>query len=384
MSDEIRPFRIDVPQADIDDLKRRLTGVRLVQELPPDETSRAAVGIPVPPGWEYGVPLSWVRPLVERWRDDFDWREQEARLNRFPQFTTDIDGQTIHFVHVRSPEPDATPLMLTHGWPNTFTEYLDLVGPLTDPRSYGGDPADAFHVVIPSYPGFAFSGPTTQAGWTPERMARAFAELMRRLGSDRYGVHGNDGGAIVSPYVGRVDPDRVIGVHVNQIFSFPTGAPGELDALTEDELTGIRFGQKFLEHAIHDHAQKGQPQTLGHALADSPYGQLAWIGQLLAGSVEPDEILTIASIYWFTNTAASSARFYYEDAHQPDTASAPTSVPLGLASFGFDFRAPRRLAERDHANIVQWNEYDHGGHWAAHEAPETLTADIRGFFRTLR
>ncbi|WP_067721978.1 epoxide hydrolase family protein [Nocardia yamanashiensis] len=377
---KITPFRIDIPQDELDDLNHRLARTRLVSELPVAEVAgKVNVGIPVRPGWEYGVPLSYVRPLLEYWRDGFDWRAQEQRLNTFPQFTTQIDGQRIHFVHVRSPEPDATPLLLAHGWPSSFTEFLGLVGELTDPRAHGGDPADAFHVVIPSYPGYAFSGPTREAGWHPVRMATAFNELMDRLGYDRYGVHGNDGGAIVAPEMGRIAPDRVIGVHVTQIFSFAKGDPDELIGLTEAELNLVRFGQKFLEHAIHDVTQSAQPQTLGHALSDSPAGQLAWSGQLLTDALTPDEILTNVSIYWFTNTSAPAGRFYFENKKSVPPPE-PTTVPIGLASFGFDFKPPRKFAERDHKNIAQWNEYKVGGHWSAHEAPDLLLDDIRGFF----
>ena len=224
-SQEIRPFRIQIPQADLDDLADRLARTRWANELPLD-TSGPQRG-PIPPGWEYGVPVGYVRDLVDHWQHKYDWRAWEARLNQYPQFITEIDGQPIHFLHVRSPEPEATPLMLTHGWPNTFLEYLDLVAPLTDPRGHGGEPADAFHVVVPSMPGFAFSGPTREPGWDAQRTARAWAELMRRLGYDRYGAHGNDAGAIVAPLQGRVDPEHVIGVHVNQFFSFPSGDPAE-------------------------------------------------------------------------------------------------------------------------------------------------------------
>ncbi|NGN62299.1 epoxide hydrolase [Streptomyces sp. A7024] len=381
---EIHSFRIEIPQADLDDLQSRLDRTRLADELPADQVAgKVQLGIPVPPGWEYGVPLSYVRPLLDHWRDGFDWRAQEARLNAFPQFTTEIDGQNIHFVHVRSPEPDATPLLLGHGWPSSFVEYLGLVGELTDPRAHGGDPADAHHVVIPSYPGYAFSGPTHDIGWTPTRMAAAFNELMIRLGYDRFGVHGNDGGAIVGPEMARLAPDRVRGLHLNQIFAFPRGEPGEMDGLSEQDVQFIQFGQKFLEHAIHDHSQRAQPQTLAHALADSPYGQLAWSGQLLGDALTPDELLTNVSIYWFTNTAASSARFYFEN-HHGEQPTGQITVPTGLASFGYDFKPPRKFAERDHADIVQWNEYDRGGHWAAYQVPELLLADIRGFFRGLK
>ncbi|MFD0852933.1 epoxide hydrolase, partial [Actinomadura adrarensis] len=199
----------------------------------------------------------------------------------------------------------------------------------------------------------------------------------------RFGAHGNDGGAIISPEVGRRHGGRVIGVHVNQLFSFPSGDPAEFEGLSPEDLEYLGFLQKFVEHAIHDKAQQAQPQTLAHALADSPAGQLAWIGQLLAGLPDRDVILTNATIYWLTNTAASSARFYYENSHakQPQEA---TTFPIGLASFGYDFRPLRKVAERDHKNIVSWNEYDRGGHWAAHDAPDLLIDDLRGFYRRFR
>ncbi|WP_433345216.1 epoxide hydrolase family protein [Microtetraspora malaysiensis] len=380
---EIREFRIDVPQADLDDLAGRLARTRFAEELPYEEVTDGVWRGPIQPGWEYGVPGSFARDLVARWRDGFDWRAQEARLNSFPQFTTEIDGQTVHFVHVRSPHPDAVPLVLTHGWPNTFVEYLDLIGPLTDPAAHGGDPADAFHVVIPSLPGFGFSGHTRTKGWDAARVADAWAELMGRLGYERFGAHGNDAGAIVSPEIGRRHADRVLGVHVNQIFSFPSGDPAELSGLTPEEEGYLRFLGGFVEHAIHDRAQQAQPQTLAHALADSPAGQLAWIGQLLAGVPDPDVILTNATIYWLTNTAASSARFYYEN-HHAERVTEPTTFPMGLASFAYDFRPLRRFAERDHKNIVSWNEYDRGSHWAAHDAADLLVDDLRGFFRRFR
>jgi Epoxide hydrolase N terminus len=222
---EIRPFRIDIPEQDLDDLRDRLGRTRWANELPLD-TSGPQTGL-VPPGWEYGVPLSYVKDLVEYWRDGYDWRAWEAKLNEFPQFTTEIDHQHIHFLHIRSPEPDATPLILTHGWPNTMVEYLELLGPLSDPRAYGGDPADAFDLVIPHLPGFGFFGPTTETGWDAQRTAKAWAELMKRLGYERYGAHGNDAGAIVAPMQGRLDPDHVIGVHVNlpNVIT-PTSSPG--------------------------------------------------------------------------------------------------------------------------------------------------------------
>ena len=383
---DIRTFRIEIPQADVDDLRSRVAKTRYADELPSETFAGKIEGLPVPPGWEYGVPVGYVRERVERWRDAFDWREQEARLNAFPQFMTEIDGQHIQFVHVRSKEPGARPLILTHGWPNMFTEYLGLVGELTDPAAHGGDAADAFHVVIPSIPGFGFSGPTRVPGWNAEHTAKAWAELMRRLGYDKYGTHGNDAGAIVGPILGVLDQAHVVGTHVNQIFSFPTGAPGEFEGLTQEEFGSLQFGQAFVEHAIHDRSQSNQPQTIAHGLADSPAGQMAWVGQLFGDAVLIDDMLTIASLFWFTNTAASSARFYFENrawfaTHQGERQGDVTTIPIGLASFAFDFRPIRKFAERDHSNIVHWNNYDRGGHWAAHDAPDLLVPDIREFFR---
>src|SRR5687767_1451490 len=230
---EIRPFRIDIPQADLDDLHDRLARTRWANELPLDASGPQAG--PVPPGWEYGVPLDYVKDLVEYWRARYDWRAWEARLNSYPQFTTTIDGQNIHFLHVRSPEPDATPLILTHGWPNTVVEYLELIGPLSDPRAHGGDPAEAFHLVIPSLPGFGFSTPLAGPGMGAARMAGVLVELMSLLGYERYGVQGYDTGSWVGPELGKQAPDRVTGVHVNAMITFPVGADGEMDGLTEVE-----------------------------------------------------------------------------------------------------------------------------------------------------
>jgi epoxide hydrolase len=381
---EVRPFRIEIPQADLDDLRERLARTRWANELPAESFRAEAQTGPVPPGWEYGVPVDYVRRLVGYWREGYDWREWEAKLNGYPHFTTTIDGQSIHFLHVRSRQPDALALILAHGWPNSFVEYLELIGPLSHPGAHGGDPADAFDLVIPSIPGFAFSGPTFEPGWNRYRTARALVELMGRLGYERYGTHGNDAGAYVAPEVARLAPDEVVGVHVNQIFSFPSGDPAGFEGLSEEELGQLQFLQKFDEEmSAYAKLQATKPQNLAHALADSPAGQLAWIGQLLGEAVSPDVVVTNAAIYWFTNTAASSARFYYEDAHA-EHPTEPTTAPTGLASFAFDFKPLRRFAERDHHNIVSWNDYDRGGHWAAHDAPDLLIDDIRQFFRPLR
>ncbi|WP_232667356.1 epoxide hydrolase family protein [Pseudonocardia sp. TRM90224] len=370
--ENITPFTIEIGDEELADLRDRLARTRWTDELPPSELEGVPVSGPVAPGWQYGVPRAYVEKLVGRWLESYDWRAHEARLNSYPQFTTTIDGQNVHFVHIPSENPNAVPLILTHGWPNTFVEYLGLVESLT---------AD-FHLVIPSIPGHGFSGPTRERGWDAARVARAWAELMRRLGYFSYGVHGNDAGAIIGPLLGRIDAAHVLGVHVNQIFSFPSGDPAEFAGLSQDDMAYLGFLQSFVDYAIHDKAQKAQPQTLSHALADSPAGQLAWIGQLLGEALDPDDVLTIASIYWFTNTAASSARFYYEN-DQSSEQLEPTTFPIGLASFVNDFRPIRVFVERDHKNVVAWNEYDRGGHWAAHDAPDLLAEDIRAFFTSL-
>jgi epoxide hydrolase len=368
-SSDIRPFSIDVPQAELDYLADRLRLVRWANELP---------GV----GADYGVPVERVKALVDHWQNGYDWRAWEAKLNAHPQFITTIDGQDIHFLHVKSPEPDAFPLILTHSWPGSIVDYLDVIGPLTDPRAHGGDPAMAFDLVIPSIPGFAFSGPTTEKGWSRYRVAKAWATLMQRLGYEKYGAVGNDAGSLIAPELGRVDGDRVAGVHVTQIFSFPSGDPAEFEGLTGEEQAALEhlnwFWQKM---GAFNQLQSQQPQTLAHALADSPVGLLGWNVQLMA-DLEPDVILTNVMIYWLTGTAASSMRFYYEDANAEEP-TGPTTAPIGLASFAGDFQSIRRFAERDHQRIVSWNTYDRGGHYAAWAAPDLLVGDIREFFAKL-
>jgi pimeloyl-ACP methyl ester carboxylesterase len=368
----VQPFTIAIPQAELDDLRERLARTRWPDELP---------GV----GWSYGVPLSYVQRLADYWRSGYDWRAWEARLNAYPQFTTEIDGQNIHFLHVRSPEPDALPLILTHGWPGSIVEYLDVIGPLSDPRARGGDPADAFHLVIPSLPGFAFSGPTHETGWNRYRTARAWATLMARLGYTRYGAVGNDAGSFVSPELGRIDPEHVVGVHVTQIFSFPSGDPAELADLTSEEQRELETLQWFYQNKMSFNTlMSQQPQTLAFALLDSPVGLLAWNGQLLGEDLDDDFALTNVMLYWLTGTAGSAARFYYEDAHSTERPTEPTTIPIGVAAFGGDFSGIRRFAHRDHKTIVSWNVYEQGGHFAAHKVPDLLVGDVRGFFRRVR
>jgi len=366
----IRPFTLDVPQADLDDLNARLDRARW-----PDEMGDG----------EYGVKQSYIRSLAERWRNGYDWRAAEAQINAHPQFTTGIDGQNVHFLRVPSPEPNALPLIVTHGWPGSIAEFLGIAGPLSDPRAHGGDPADAFELVIPSIPGYGLSGPTHDRGWTNVRIAAAWVELMRRLGYQRYGAVGNDAGSMISPEMGRLDPDHVVGVHVTQIFSFPSGDPTEFEGMSAEEMTELGTLQWFFENKMSfNKLMAEQPQTLAYAINDSPLGLLAWNAQLLGEDLDPDFQLTNVMLYWLTGTAASAARLYYENAHATDRPTEPTTVPLGLAGFGGDFSGIRRFAERDHANIVSWNMYPSGGHFAAHKMPNELVADIRAFYRPLR
>jgi pimeloyl-ACP methyl ester carboxylesterase len=370
-SSAIRPFRIEIHQADLDDLSRRLANTCWPDELP---------GV----GWEYGVPLDYVQKLTAYWRSGYDWRAWETKLNAYPQFTTTIDGQNVHFLHVRSPESHARPLILTHGWPGTFVEYLDVIGPLSDPRAHGLDPAEAYDLVIPSLPGFAFSGPTKEKGWNIYRTARAWTELMHRLGYDRYGAVGNDMGSMINSELGRVDTAHVVGVHVTAIYSFPSGDPSELANLTPEEQRELQTLQWFYQNKMsYNTLMSQQPQTLVYALLDSPTGLLAWNAQLFGEDLDDDFILTNVTLYWLTRTAASAARFYYENSHAPRPTE-PTTVPIGVAGFGGDFSGIRRFAERDHQNIVRWSHFDRGGHYGAHNAPDLLVGDVRAFFGGLR
>ena len=380
---DILPFRIDIPQADIEDLHQRLRNTRWPDELPGA-------------GWNYGIPLSYVRDLTEYWATAYNWRENEARLNEFPQFTTSIDGQNVHFLHVRTQEANALPLLITHGWPGSIVEFVKIIGPLVDPRAHGGDPADAFHVVAPSIPGYGFSGPTREAGWDVKRIATAFAKLMSRLGYQRYGAQGGDWGSAISRQLGQLDPDHVIGLHFNTLAAPPSGDPEEMKLLSEKEKTYLEAAQRFRQQgSAYFVIQTSRPQTLAYALTDSAVGLLAWIAEKFRewsdpaegeDSIERDQLLTNVSIYWFTQTANSSARLYFEFMRSGSSWGRvePSTVPTGVAVFPREIAPPiRRFAERSN-NIVHWSEFDRGGHFAAMEQPELLVADIRTFFRRFR
>ena len=376
--EEVRPFRIEVPEADLDDLRDRLARTRWPDELPDV-------------GWSYGVPLGYMREMAEYWRTGYDWRAHEARLNALPQFTTTIDGANVHFIHVRSPEPDALPLVLTHGWPGSVAEFLDVIGPLTDPRAHGGDPSDAFDVVVPSLPGYGFSGPTNQTGWDAARTARAWDVLMKRLGYRRYGANGGDVGALVCRELGILKPSGLLGVHVLQIFAFPSGDPAEMENLSEYDQEALGILSGFEDRAGYLKIQQTRPQTLAYGLTDSPVGQLAWNSELFmgfggesVGSVDRDRFLTHVTMYWLTATAGSSAREYYEDARTgAGYRELPNTVPTGVAVFKNDFHTIRRFAERGN-NVVHWSVFDRGGHFAAMDAPDLLVGDLREFLGPLR
>jgi pimeloyl-ACP methyl ester carboxylesterase len=382
----LRPFRVDVPEAALADLRERLARTRWPGEVPDA-------------GWTRGVPLAYLKELADYWRTAYDWREHEARLNQIPQFTTTIDGANVHFLHARSPESEALPLIVTHGWPGSVVEFLDVIGPLTDPRAYGGDPADAFHLVVPSIPGFGFSGPTRDAGWDVPRIARAWAELMRRLNHRRYGAQGGDWGFEISRELGIVDAAHVVGVHLSTMLTPPSADPAdpaEEAALTEDDKARMaQFARAEMEMSGYEKVQETRPQTLSYALTDSPVGQLAWIVEKFKewtdstdvpeDAVSRDRLLTNVMLYWLTATAGSSAGLYYENFHPASPAhSNPSTTPTGVAVFAGDVALPvRRIAERDN-HIVRWSEFDRGGHFAAMEEPDLFTDDLRAFFRQLR
>ncbi|HKN95514.1 MAG TPA: epoxide hydrolase, partial [Pseudonocardiaceae bacterium] len=348
----MRPFRIEVPQADLDELHQRIAATRWPAD-PPDT------------GWDRGVPPGYLRELADYWRTGYDWRAAERRLNGWDQFVTEIDGATVHFLHVRSPEPDALPVILTHGWPGSVAEFVDVIGPLTDPAAHGGDPADACHVVVPSLPGFGFSGPTADTGWDVPRIARAWRELMGSLGYRRYAVQGGDWGMPISLHLGLADPEHVAGVHVNMFAAFPPqDDPDAMAGLSEDDLARLRFAMDFEEDGTGwRKLQSTRPNTLAYALTDSPVGQLAWIAEKFKewtdsekspeDAVDRDHLLTNVSIYWLTATAGSSAQLYYEANHlDADFVRTwggpwPLAMPVGVAVFPKDAVRPvRRFAER--------------------------------------
>ena len=378
---EIQPFTIRVADSAIADLRARLAKARIPEPLQGD-------------GWTHGTDIRYLRELVAYWRDRFDWRAQERRLNQLEQFTTSIDGLTIHFVHRRSKRADAMPLLVTHGWPGSFVEFTKIIGPLTDPAAHGGAPEDAFHVVMPSIPGFGFSQAPREPGFDPARIAQIEATLMARLGYTRYGVQGGDWGSIIGTQVALADTPHVAGLHINMCIG---GAPAGADAnagLTDRERERLKLRQAWqAEETGYQQIQGTKPQTIGVALNDSPVGLAAWIVEKFRSWCDceghpetiftKDELLTNITLYWVTQTAASSARIYYESRRATPNPRR-IEVPTACADFPKEvIWSPRKWLEARY-NITRWTEMPKGGHFAAMEQPQLLVEDVRAFFRTVR
>lgn len=379
----IKPYTVNVDQKQIDDLHERLGKTIMPSEIKDG-------------GWSYGPTVKYVDGIVKHILGSYDWKKHEAQLNKYPQFMTEIDGQNIHFLHVESKEENATPLMLIHGWPGSIVEFLDVIEPLTNPAKYGGKAEDAFHLVIPSIPGFGFSGPTKEAGWNTDRTAAAFTSLMAKLGYKKYGIQGGDAGAIIAPAMGRLAPENVVGIHLNAATMgfIPMGPVSEKDlaAMTDNEKTRMSRMQRFMsERFAFNMLHSNRPQSLAFAISDSPAGLLAWISELFTDfgdnvdMIDREAFITNFMVYWFTGTAASSIRFYYEDAHDPNawTPKENSGVPTAVAVFQEGDVAIRSFGEQGNT-IVRWTEYEKGGHFAALEVPQTLVADVQAFYADLR
>ena len=382
-TDAISPFRIHVPDEVLSDLKQRLARTRFPDEIPGAD-------------WDYGTNLGYLKELIAYWRQTFDWRAQERKLNQLDQFTTTIDGITIHFVHQRSKQPNALPLVLTHGWPGSFFEFSKVIGPLTDPVAYGGNAADAFNVVAISLPGYAFSGKPRERGYGPERIAAIIAKLMARLGYSRYGAQGGDWGSPISRFLALNDPSHVVGLHLNFCQGGPPpGAQDPNAGIPPAEIERLRARAAFFDNERgYFLEQSTKPQTLGYGLNDSPAGLAAWIVEKFRswcdcdGRVEnrfsKDDILTNVMLYWATGSIASSTRIYYENQHATGGPGGRVEVPTACAVFPKEIAIPpRRWVEARH-NLTRWTEMPRGGHFAALEQPALLVEDIRAFFRDLR
>ncbi|MET0693375.1 MAG: epoxide hydrolase family protein [Propionibacteriaceae bacterium] len=383
---EVVPYEIATPESDLEDLRDRLRRTRWPERETVDD-------------WSQGVPLDYLQELCRYWAEDYDWRRVEDRLNGWPHFRTEIDGLGLHFLHVRSPHPEAVPLVMTHGWPGSVIEFLDVIGPLTDPPAYGGDAADAFHLVCPSLPGYGFSDKPRQPGWGVDRIANAWARLMKRLGYDRYGAQGGDWGTSVSTELALHHPERIIGLHLNPPLAPPD--PDTFDDLTEQEqraLDSLQHAQEWEDG--YSAEQSTRPQTIGYALVDSPVALCAWIVEKFRAwtdcdgtpenALTRDQMLDDITLYWLTGTGASSARLYWESirsVQQIFTSSAPetVSVPTGCSLFPAEtIRPSRRWAAKRFTDIRFWHELDRGGHFGAFEQPELFVADVRDFFRQVR
>jgi pimeloyl-ACP methyl ester carboxylesterase len=376
---EVSPFQVATPELELADLRERLRRTR----WPERETVE---------DWSQGIPLGFVQELCGYWAEEYDWRATEARLNGLGQFRTEIDGLGIHFMHVRSPHPEALPLIISHGWPGSIVEFLKAIGPLTDPPAYGGDAADAFQVVCPSNPGFGFSDKPDRTGWGVERIADAWAALMARLGYSRYGAQGGDFGAAITDLIGQRDPEHVVGIHLNLV----TATPDEsmMSELSEQEQAMLASVAEHRRTGMgYSIQQSTRPQTLGYGLVDSPAEQCAWIIEKFAAWTDcdgdplnvltRDELLDNVMMFWLPGTGASSARLYWES--HGKSIGDRVSVPVGCTQSPKEvYRASRRWAERRYADLRWWNELDKGGHFPAMEQPAVFVDEVRSFFRTVR
>ncbi|CAF4699496.1 unnamed protein product [Rotaria sp. Silwood1] len=382
-SNIIEPFHVNIPQSTLDDLKHRLDLVR----WPERETIT---------DWSQGVPLVKARTLIDYWRTKYDWCRFESKINKLPNFRTTIDGLGIHFIHVKSKHDNALPLLLTHGWPGSFIEFLRTIPLLTDPTAFGGKAEDAFHVVIPSLPGFAFSDKPAETGWNSERIAKAWIVLMERLDYKHWVAQGGDWGASITTVLGRIRPPGLLAIHLNFPFVFPEKLP---EILSHDEQLAVEAANKFLTDGsgyFHEHSTR--PQTIGYALCDSPVALAMWIYEKFYAwtdnngnpedALELDEMLDNITLYWITNTGASSVRIYWEhQQHAKGVRFAGPKLDLPVAASIFPreiYRAPKSWAEQKYSNLIYWKEHEKGGHFAAFQHPELFTDDLRAAFRTIR
>ncbi|MCZ6828898.1 MAG: alpha/beta fold hydrolase [Gammaproteobacteria bacterium] len=383
MSDAITPFKVDIPQAELDELKARLANVRWPEKEAVED-------------WSQGVPLAYAQELAAYWRDEYDWRRWETRMNSWEQFTTEIDGIDIHFLHVKSPHAEALPLVMTHGWPGSIVEFHKIIDPLVNPTEYGGKAEDAFHLVCPSLPGYGFSGKPTTSGTSVDKIGVMWGQLMARLGYDRYVAQGGDWGSIVTQAIGQTQTEHCAGIHI----TMPIALPDEegMQDMTEWEQAALESMGNYDKHDSGYSKQQGtRPQTLGYGLADSPVGQMAWIVEKFwswmdcgegeqqhpENVLSKDELLDNVMMYWLTNSAASSGRLYWESFSKVNMD--PIHMPVGCSIFPKElFRASQRWAAKRFTNIIYWNDMDSGGHFAAFEKPEVFVGEVRNCFRTLR
>lgn len=378
---EIRPFSIDIPQNDLDDLHRRLAATRWPERETPDD-------------WSQGIPLAYIKDICSYWLEHYDWRRCESWLNSLPQFTTEIDGLDFHFLHIRSPHDNALPLIMTHGWPGSIVEFSKVIGPLTDPSAHGGKPVDAFHLVCPTLPGFGFSGKPTTPGWGVERIGEAWGQLMARLGYDRYVAQGGDWGAAVTSSIGVTETEHCAGLHINM----PLVSPSEtvMQDLTDFEQDALAAGQYYWDwDSGYSKEQSTRPQTIGYGLVDSPAAQAAWIIEKFwawtdsdgdpANVLTRDELLDNVMMYWLPAAGASSARIYWESFGIIGKPQKEITMPVGVSIFPHEiFRSSRRWVEERYSNLVHYNALDKGGHFAAFEQPASFVDEVRTCFRHMR